>query len=325
MKKIILIAFVSALFWGCYTQIGTLKEDEGYSTSKPEYKYYSENYDYAGWYYQRYVYRYYLPYPRYYLFFRYYTPSFAIGWGEWWYYDPYWFDYYWWNWYWWDRYYWWDLYWYLPTWYYYPWWYRAPVIVVINNYPYYSGGGRTVVFRSRNFGSTREGVRDERMKTESSSQSVAQPSRNAPLRGSGGSVQSGSSDEGSLRKSSSSGGRTPAVERGGGERTRGEGSTRAPSTPRVVPRSNDGNSGTPRQDSTPPRKTDQPRRIGTNRNSIQIYRNYETGRNTLIEMPKHDLPNVLNNSSLRGQPSSSTGFSQPEQRQEQKRHMGNRR
>lgn len=324
MKKIILIALVSIAFWGCYTQIGTLREDEGYQTSKPEkeYKYYSDDYNYAGWYYQQYIYRYYLPYPRYYLFFRYYTPGFAIGWGEWWYYDPYWFDYYWWNWYWWDRYYWWDTYWYVSVWYYYPWWYRAPVIVVINNYPF-SGGGKTVVFRPRNFGSTRDGVRDERMKTESGVQSVVPPSRNIPLRSSVVN-QNSSTDERSIRKPSGSGREAPSINRGGTERTRETGSTRTPSTPRVVPRSNDGSSQTPRQDLTPPQRTNSPRKSGSNRNLIQIYRD-DFGRSTVIETPRHGFSGALNNSPLQGQSNSSNEFSQPEQRREQKRHIGNRR
>lgn len=88
MKKIILIALAGILFGGCYTQIGTIKEDEGYSTSQSEKEYrdysnYNYDYNYDAWYYSRYIYRYYLPYPRYSLFFRYYTPGFAIGWGEW--------------------------------------------------------------------------------------------------------------------------------------------------------------------------------------------------------------------------------------------------
>ena len=67
MKKIILIALAGILFGGCYTQIGTIKEDEGYSTSQSEKEYrdysnYNYDYNYDAWYYSRYIYRYYLPY-----------------------------------------------------------------------------------------------------------------------------------------------------------------------------------------------------------------------------------------------------------------------
>ncbi len=323
MKKIILVALIGILFGGCYTQIGTLKEDEGYSTSGSGkgYSYYYEN-NYDTWYYSKYVYRYYLPYPRYSLFFRYYTPGFAIGWGEWWYYDPYWFDYYWWDWYWWDRYYWYS-YWYLPMGYYYPWWYRSPVIVVINNYPYYSGGSREVIIKPRNFGLTRSGIYDERVNTTSGT--VSPPSRNTPSGQTSGSLQS-TSNEGSFKKRSGSEREAPSVERNrSNERTRETGSVRTPSTPRVVPRSNDGNSGAPNQDSAPPRRTEQPRKTGTNRNSIQIYRNYDTGRSTLIELPRHNSQseNITSNPSPQFQ--FNNNQTQPEQNQSRQRHLGNRR
>lgn len=330
MKKIILIALAGILFGGCYTQIGTIKEDEGYSTSQSEKEYrdysnYNYDYNYDAWYYSRYIYRYYLPYPRYSLFFRYYTPGFAIGWGECWYYDPYWFDYYWWDWYWWDRYYWYS-YWYLPTWYYYPWWYRAPIIVVVNNYPYYSGGtGGAVILKTRNFGSTRNGTRDERSGT--TSESITPPSRNAPSGQSSGSLQGSSNGEG-FKKRSGSGREAPSIERGrGDERTRETGSVRTPSTPRVVPRSGDGNSETPRQGSTPPQRTDQPRRTGTNRNSIQIYRDYNTGRSTLIEPPHRNFQreNTLSNQPPQPQLRQNSNFIQSDQSQEHRRHLGNRR
>lgn len=325
MKKIILVALVGILFGGCYTQIGTVREDKGYSTSQPEkeYRYYSD-YNYDMWYYSRYsYYRYYLPYPRYSLFFRYYTPGFAMGWGEWWYYDPYWFNYYWWDWYWWDRYYWYS-YWYPLGGYYYPWWYGMPVIVVINNYPYYSGGtNREVILRTRNFGLTRNGVRDER--TSTASETISPPSRNIPSAQSSGSSQGTSNDE-SFRKRTGSERETPSIERNkSGEKTRETGSVRTPSTPRVIPRSGDEDSGTSRQGSTPPQRTDQPRRTGTSRNSIQIYRNYDTGRSTLIEVPNHDFrrENASNNPSPQFQQNNSS--IQSDQNQTHRRHLGNRR
>jgi hypothetical protein len=278
MKKLIFLALATLFLWGCYTQIGTVREDEGYQSfeSKKEknYSYYTD--DYNSWYYQSYVYRYYLPYPRYHLFFRYYTPGFVFGWGEWWYYDPFWWDRYWWwnwDWYWWDRLY-------FPGWYYYPWWYRAPIIIVINN-PYYPvSGGKAIVHRTRNFGSTRSGggrSGDETGVTFSA------PTRSAPAVNSGGSVQGGSS-EGTLRKPSGSSGReTPGVERSGvrSESPRNIGSTRGTPAPRVEPRS--GNEGQkPRNDSTPPRRS------GSHRSSqIQLYRDYDTGRSMLIGHPKH--------------------------------------
>jgi hypothetical protein len=278
MKKLIFLALATLFLWGCYTQIGTVREDEGYQSfeSKKEknYSYYTD--DYNSWYYQSYVYRYYLPYPRYHLFFRYYTPGFVFGWGEWWYYDPFWWDRYWWwnwDWYWWDRLY-------FPGWYYYPWWYRAPIIIVINN-PYYPvSGGKAIVYRTRNFGSTRSGggrSGDETGVTFSA------PTRSAPAVNSGGSVQGGSS-EGTLRKPSGSSGReTPGVERSGvrSESPRNIGSTRGTPAPRVEPRS--GNEGQkPRNDSTPPRRS------GSHRSSqIQLYRDYDTGRSMLIGHPKH--------------------------------------
>jgi len=323
MKKIILLAIaVVVLFGGCYTQIGTVREDEGYSSSESKNSYYySDDYTSDSWVYQRYAYRYYLPYPRYYLFFRYYTPGFAVGWGEWWYYDP-WYDYYWWDWYWWDRYYWYSYYWYFPTWYYYPWWYRAPVIVIVNNPYYYApGGGKAVVYRTRNFGSTRTGAREDRTGSGMDQNPViSPPSRTAP-RNSGANVQS-DSDKGTLRKPAGSG-RETSVDRSGddrGGRPRETGSTRTPSTPRVIPRSNDGNSGSPKNEPSPPQRTDPPRRTGTHRNSIQIYRDYSTGRSTLIEMPRHNFRgnNVLNS------PNSNVS-NQSEQSTDQRRHMGNRR
>ncbi len=325
MKKLILFVLASALFWGCYTQIGTLKEDEGYSKSeqKKEYRYYSENYDYNydTWVYHRYVYRYYLPYPRYYLFFRYYTPGFAVGWGEWWYYDPFWFDYYWWDWgwYWWNRYYWYSYFWYPPVWYYYPWWYRDPIIVIINN-PYYSpGGGKTVVYRPRNFGSTRGEVRTSGSTTNENPNITQPPSRTIPKGNSNATTQS---NGGSLRKPAGSGRETPSVERSGStERPRDTGSTRTP-PPRIVPRSGDGNSSSPRQDSNPPQRTSPPRRTGTHRNSIQIYRDYETGRSTLIEVPQHNFPRhgVINHS-----PQIQNNNQNTLDQSEQRRQIGNRR
>lgn len=328
MKKLILSVLISILLWGCYTQIGTLKEDEGYSESKPkkEYRYYSENYDYNydTWVYHRFVYRYYLPYPRYYLFFRYYTPGFAVGWGEWWYYDPYWFDYYWWDWdwYWWNRYYWYSYYWYSPMWYYYPWWYRNPIIVIINN-PYYSpGDGKNIVYRPRNFGSTRGGIRESGSSVNETPNIAQPPSRTAPK----GTSSDGTSQSsiGSLRKPAGSGRESTSIERGkDAERPRDTGSTRTPSAPRIVPRSGDGNSNPPRENSTPPQRTSPPRRTGTHRNSIEIYRDYETGRSTLIEIPKHNFPrpSVINHSP-QIQINSSNNSSQPE---EYRRQIGNRR
>jgi hypothetical protein len=282
MKKLIFLALATLFLWGCYTQIGTVREDEGYQSfeSKKEknYSYYTD--DYNSWYYQSYVYRYYLPYPRYHLFFRYYTPGFVFGWGEWWYYDPFWWDRYWWwdwDWYWWDRYY---SYLYFPGWYYYPWWYRAPIIIVINN-PYYPvSGGKAIVYRTRNFGSTRSGGGRSGDET---GVTFSPPTRSAPAVNSGGSVQGGSS-EGTLRKPSGSSGReTPGVERSGvrSESPRNIGSTRGTPAPRVEPRS--GNEGQkPRNDSTPPRRS------GSHRSSqIQLYRDYDTGRSMLIGHPKH--------------------------------------
>ncbi len=280
MKKLIFLVLATAFLGGCYTQIGTIREDEGYQSfeSKKEknYSYYTDDYNF--WYYQSYTYRYYLPYPRYYLFFKYYTPGFAIGWGEWWYYDPFWWDRYWWwdwDWYWWDRYY-----YYFPGWYYYPWWYRAPVIIVINN-PYYPvPGGRAIVYRTRNFGSTRSG---ESRSRDEIGVSFTPPTRSAPAVNSGSNVQ-GSSSEGTLRKPSGSSDReTPKVERGGvrSESPRNIGSSRGTSTPRVVPRSGDEGQ-KPRNDSTPPRKSG-PRRVS----QIQLYRDYDTGKSTVIEHPQH--------------------------------------
>ncbi len=345
MKRIILAIALGIMFWGCYTQIGTIKEDEGYSVSESKPKVESkENYSsaddynyYDSWIYHsriydRYAYRYYLPYPRYYLFFRYYTPGFAMGWGwsDWWYSPSWWYDYYYWgDWYWWDRYYWYS-YWYFPTWYYYPWWYRAPVIVIINN-PYYSPGyGKDYVYRTRNFGSTRIGVRDARRSSSTDGNlTVPPPSRTVPTRTSSVNTQS-ASGEGSLRKPNTPTGETPTVEKGRSEeRTRSTGATRTSSTPRivlrVVPRSSDENSGTQNTPSTP--RGTPPRRTGTHRNSIQTYRDYNTGRSTLIEAPRHNFPsnfpriertNVLNHPAM----NVSTQF---EQRTEQRRHIGQRR
>ncbi len=337
MKKIIPLAFALVIsLSGCYTQIGTLKEDEGYTSSERKREYvYSDNYELDSWVYQSYAYRYYLPYPRYYLFFRYYTPGFAVGWGEWWYYDPFWWDYYWW-----DRYYWYS-YWYLPAWYYNPWWYwspvnlwwyRTPVVVIINNPPAVS---KPVIYRTRTFGSTRGVVRDREFGSGAGeSSTISPPSRTIPRSSSNANV--GGTDEGAtLRKPSSSGRETPSIDRGReGEKTRTgtreTGSTRTSSTPRIVPRSNDGSSGSPRHDSTPPqRRTPPPRKIeGYQRSSIQTYRDYNTGRSTLIEMPRHNLPR--NESYISNQPNSSSypnfnGAVQSERRIEQRRQMGNRR
>ncbi|MCX7762297.1 MAG: hypothetical protein N2252_05615 [Candidatus Kryptonium sp.] len=324
MKKLILILFAGFLFWGCYTQIGTVREDEGYSTAetRKESRIYNESYNHGSWFYHKYVYRYYLPYPRYYLFFKYYTPGFGIGWSEWWYYDPYWFDYYcWdWDWYWWNRYC--SFYWYLPAWYYYPWWYRAPIIVIINNYPPYSDrSDRSVVYRPRNFGSTREGARDERVRSESGSQTVSPPSRSIPRSSSEG-IRT-SSDDGSMRKPSGSGREVPRVEeRGGRERPREIGATRTPQNPRVVPRSNSNGdeSAAPSQDSAPPQRTNPPRRSGSTRNLIQIDRD-NSGRSTLIEVPRQSRVNNPS-SVLQG---GFVGSSSDDRRGEQKRQIGNRR
>ncbi len=325
MKKTILLAFASViLLSGCYTQIGTVREDEGYTSSERKRGYiYSENYELDSWLYHSYAYRYYLPYPRYYLFFRYYTPGFAIGWGEWWYYDPFWWDYYWW-----DRYYWYS-YWYFPTWYYYPWWYRAPVIAIIKN-P--TTAGKAVVYRTRSFGSTRGVVRDNEFGSGTTeSPTISPPSRNVPRSSSNTNV-GGASEGTTLRKPSGSGREAPTVNRdksGEKTRTRETGSMRTPSTPRVVPRSNDGNSGSPRHDSTPPQRKTPPRKIGTYRkNSIQTYRDYNTGRSTLIEMPRHSL--TRNKSYISNQPNSLNrpnfnGAVQSEQRIGQRRQTGNRR
>lgn len=322
MKKIILLVFAFAiLLSGCYTQIGTVKEDEGYVNPKSKIDYsYFDNYELDPWIYQSYAYRYYLPYPRYYLFFRYYTPGFAIGWGQWWYYDPFWWDYYWW-----DRYYWYS-YWYFPTWYYYPWWYRAPVVVIINN-PSAVGKGKAVIYRTRNFGSTRGVVRNTGFSSETNeSPIISPPSRNIPRSSN---VNVSRTNEGTtLRKPSGSDREDPTINRnrdGERGRTREVGSTRAPSTPRVVPRSNDGNSKTPSHNSTPPQRRTQPRKIETyHRSSIQTYRDYSTGRSTLIEMPRRNLPGVLNQPNSLNRPNSN-GAVQSEQRIEQRRRTGNRR
>lgn len=328
MKKIILLAFAFViLLSGCYTQIGTLKEDEGYMSSESKKEYvYSNDYELDSWnYYQSYVYRYYLPYPRYYLFFRYYTPGFAMGWGEWWYYDPFWWDYWWW-----DRYYWYS-YWYFPTWYYNPWWYRAPMIVIINNSPVVS---KPVIYRTRVFGSTRGVVRNSEFGSGTNGgPTISPPSRTIPRSSSTTNV-GGTSEGSTLGKPSGSGREAPSVDRsreGERTRTRETGSTRTPSTPRIVPRSNDGNSGNSGHDSTPPqrRTSPPPRKIETyHRGSIQTYRDYNTGRSMLIEMPRHHFQR--NENHISNQPNSLShpnfnGAVQSEQRIEHRRQMGNRR
>jgi hypothetical protein len=151
---------------------------------------------------------------------------------------------------------------------------------VINN-PYYPvSGGKAIVYRTRNFGSTRSGGGRSGDET---GVTFSPPTRSAPAVNSGGNVQGGSS-EGTLRKPSGSSGReTPGVERGGvrSESPRNIGSTRGTPAPRVEPRSGDEGQ-KPRNDSTPPRRS------GSHRSSqIQLYRDYDTGRSMLIEHPKH--------------------------------------
>jgi hypothetical protein len=151
---------------------------------------------------------------------------------------------------------------------------------VINN-PYYPvSGGKAIVYRTRNFGSTRSGGGRSGDET---GVTFSPPTRSAPAVNSGGSVQGGSS-EGTLRKPSGSSGReTPGVERSGvrSESPRNIGSTRGTPAPRVEPRSGNEEQ-KPRNDSTPPRRS------GSHRSSqIQLYRDYDTGRSMLIGHPKH--------------------------------------
>ncbi|MEN3038921.1 MAG: hypothetical protein ABDI07_07200 [Candidatus Kryptonium sp.] len=109
-------------------------------------------------------------------------------------------------------------------------------------------------------------------------------------------------------------------ENGNRERPR-EVQRRAPQTPRVVPRSNNGDeSVTPGQNSAPPQRTNPPRRSGSSRSLIQINRD-NSGRSTLIELPRRG--GVNNPSSvLQG---GFIGNSADDQRSGQKRQIGNRR
>jgi len=156
---------------------------------------------------------------------------------------------------------------------------------VINN-PYYPvSGGKAIVYRTRNFGSTRSG---ESRNSDETGVTFSPPTRSAPAINSGGNVQ-GSSTEGTLRKPSGSSGReTPGVERGGvrSESPRNIGSSRGTSAPRIEPRSGNKEQ-KPRNDSTPPRRS------GSNRTSkIQLYRDYNTGRSMLIEDSRGFQPRI---------------------------------
>jgi hypothetical protein len=204
--------------------------------------------------------------------------------------------------------------------------------VIINNPTAVS---KPVIYRTRTFGSTRGVVRvNEFGSGTSESSTILPPSRTIP-RSSSNTNGDGTSEGTTLRKPSGSGREIPSVDRDReGERTRTRtretGSTRTSSTPRAVPRSNDGNSGSPGHESTPPqRKTPPPRKIENyQRSSIQTYRDYNTGRSTLIETPRHNLPR--NESYISNQPHflnhpNSNGAVQSEQGTEKRRQTGNRR
>jgi hypothetical protein len=253
MRKILILITGLAIIYGCYTKIGTVREEDdefkwgGYSGSKQEdilnkgdtnYYYIERNYYYS------YPYRWFrFYYPRSYFFFRYYTPGFGFGWYNWdywwdpWYYDPWWWSY----WHWWH---------YDPWWYhryfafypfgfypwYYPWWYRPPYVIIYAGGVYVDDSDRNVTSKPRRFGSTRRGESDRRRYgrgrssgDEGEGLTTPPPSRTRPV---GGTMTSaGNSDNRGKGLRKPGGGRTRKgtgiTRTGRGGRTREIGSVRS--------------------------------------------------------------------------------------------------